>query len=459
MADPPTRADPDGAVRRALRSAPVRQALILIAVFVAVHAASLGAAYLKLRADLAAELRAELRSEAASLDVAATPRALAAIVGARARATDPADAVFVFLRADGGQIGNVIARLDGDAVHLVPIEGSNGLSPAGYIQEVRRLSGGILILGVSLAPVRALTDTFVTLFLLSLVPTALVSLLIGALLARRDARRVAQIERILDRLSGGDLAARVEPPTGADDMARIARGVNRLAQKQQASTEALRQVSTDIAHDLKTPLQRVAVLIEELRGRLDEGSEAAALAAGAAEETDRAVRVFSAMLRIAQIEGGNLAARFAPLDLCETARRIAELYQPAIEEAGDALALDLPGAPVVVTGDAELIGQALSNLIENAHRHTPPGSRIAVSVTAGAGGPGISVADDGPGIPPDERGNVTRRFYRLERSRSTPGQGLGLSLVAAIAELHGGRLSLADNGPGTVARLGFPAGP
>lgn len=437
----------------ALHSAPVRQTLLLLAVFLVAALASTGFVYLKLSGDLEAELQADLHSEAESFDLSATPTALMAIVGARARATDPQNTVIVYLREDGRQVGNAKAVLDGDEVRLSAHENAPPLSPDGYLNEIRRLPGGMLIIAQSLSPRGALADTFVTLFLLSFVPTAAVSLLVGAILARRTARRVSKIERTLDRLSGGDLSARVDEAAGRDDLARISAGVNRMAQRQQSATDTLRQVTTDIAHDLKTPLQRASAHLQELQLRQAEGSEAAELADAVAGEIAHAVQIFDAMLRISRIEGGDLAARFEPADLCEIVQRIAELYLPTLEEGGDHLRVNLPGHAVVIPCDAGLIGQAVANLIENAHRHSPPGTRITVSVSEGEAGPQIEVADDGPGIPVSERQNVTRRFYRLERSRTTPGQGLGLSLVEAIAFAHRGRLELSDNAPGTRATL------
>lgn len=149
---------------------------------------------------------------------------------------------------------------------------------------------------------------------------------------------------------------------------------------------------------------------------------------------------FDALLRIAQIEGGKPRAHFAPVDLERIARTMAELYEPAAEESGHRLSLTLRN-PATVSGDRTLIGQAMANLIENALRHSPPGP-IALDVQ----GASITVADHGPGIPAEEREAVRRRLYRLDRSRSTPGNGL--ALVDAIATLHGGRLVLADNHPG-----------
>lgn len=442
---------------RILSSMPVRQALLLVAVVAAVNFLTLGGAYLKLRADLAETLQANLDRETATLDLTIPPVVLSGMVWAKAKVTDPKDSVIVYLSDTGRQVGNAMAVRDGEDLVLKPVPGET-LSKAGYLKDARRLPGGVLIVAESLAPMEALRETFVTLLILSLVPTVILSLGIGVLIARQGARRVASIEHTLERLTAGDLAARVtEAGGGDDDLARIGEGVNRMAAKQEGATAALRQVSSDIAHDMRTPLQRISVLLHELDGRLPEGGEAAGLASKAREEADHAVAVFRAMLQIAQIEGGNLASTFEPLDLRDAAERVAELYQPAFEERGGALDVDLPPEPVAVMGEGHLIAQALSNLVENALRHTPDGTRLRISVDRIGPRPVLTVADDGPGIPSEERENVIRRHYRLERSRTTPGSGLGLALVSAIAGVHGAELVLDDNAPGLRVSLVFPA--
>ncbi|MZR14926.1 HAMP domain-containing protein [Maritimibacter sp. DP07] len=438
---------------RLIRSTPVRQAVLLVAVVALVNLASLGVAWLTQRAATVESLRAELRQDVASFDISASPSALRTLVSARARVVDPMDTVYVFLGNDGRITGNARAVLDGFDVGLTAMDPGRPLSDEGYLDEVRRLSGGVLIVGKSFEPVARLSETFLVLLAISTVPTVLIALGIGALIARTSARRVERIEAVLDRIAAGDLAARSEETGEGDDLSRIGARVNRMAQKQEAATEALRQVTTDIAHDLRTPLQRIGVTLQGLEDRLPDG-EARELAAAAGEEADRAVSVFRALLQIAQIEGGSAADRFTPVDLGALAARIAELYEPSAEDRGDGFTVDIPEAPVMVRGDGDLIGQALANLVENALRHTPAGGEIRVAV--GADG-SLCVTDSGPGIPEAERDKVLRRLYRLERSRTTPGNGLGLALVAAIAESHGATLELADADPGLSVTLRFPS--
>ncbi|MHA7877107.1 HAMP domain-containing sensor histidine kinase [Roseivivax sp.] len=438
-----------------VRSTPVRIALWLVLVFATVNLVTLGGAYLTLKAQAEAGIRADLEAEMAGLDISATPRALRTLVAVRARAADPRQRVYLFLGDDGAHAGNADARLIGSQVVLAAREGES-LSEAGYMKEVRRLSSGVLVVAQSRERVADLSRTFAGLVVLSLLPTVILSFGLGTLIARRSARRVARIETTLDRIAGGDLSARYDPGrAGEDDLTRIGRGLNRMAARQEEATEALRQVSADIAHDLRTPLQRIAVLLDEMQARTEDDDPRAPLADRAREEADRAVRVFQSLLEIAQIEAGGPEADPAPLDLAELAAEIAELYEPAAEEAGVALETEIATGPLPVTGNRALLGQALANLIENALRHGG-GSAIRLTARREGGAPVLSVADRGPGIPEEERGLVTRRLYRLERSRTTPGNGLGLALVSAVAQAHGAALELGDNAPGLRAVLRFP---
>ncbi|GAB4287531.1 MAG: ATP-binding protein [Roseovarius sp.] len=440
------------------RSMPVRLALGLVALFSLVSMVSLGGAYVQIRASLAEQIAASVEQQVAGFRVTDDPATLATLVGAEAAAADPRARIFVYLAPGGQSLGNARAEIRGAEIRLSARRGGRPLGTEGYLTRAVPMAGGLLVVGESLRPVRELERTFLKLIAFSLAPTILISLAAGILLALRSARRVRRIEATLERLAGGDLAARVAETARGDDLARIAEGIDRMASAQEAATAALRQVSADIAHDLKTPVQRIAVLLSDLRDRLPEEGAEAELAQRAAEEAERAVAVFQALLQIAQIEGGSPRARFAPVDLAELMRTFAEIYEPAAEDSGHALCLaPLPEGPVVVSGDRALLGQALANLIENALRHTPAGTRITLSLTRADGGVTLAVADDGPGIPPGEHDNVLRRLYRLERSRTTPGHGLGLALVAAIAELHGATLSLADNAPGLAVRLQLAA--
>lgn len=439
-------------MRGLLRSTPVRLALGMVALFTAVSLTTLALAYLQIRTGIEAGLNANLDQQVAGFQVAASPEALAVMVNAEAAAADPEARVFVLIGPDGRSFGNAVADLRGDEVVLRQGPTGKPLDGAGYVSRVVPMVGGLLVVAESRKPLRDLQDTFWRLLLVSLVPTVLLSLGAAVGIALSSARRVRKIEATLGALAGGNLAARVNEPDRRDDLARIGQGLDRMAAAQQASTDALRQVSADIAHDLKTPVQRIAVLLADLRDRLPDTAPEAAIADRAADEAARAVAVFQSLLHIAQIEGGSPKGRFAPVDLADLVRVFAEIYGPSAEDSGHILALALPGGPVTVQGDKGLLGQVIANLIENALRHTPAGSRVEVGLADDT----LTVADNGPGIPEGERGNVLRRLYRLDRSRTTPGNGLGLSLVAAIVDLHGATMDLSDNQPGLRVAIRFP---
>jgi signal transduction histidine kinase len=442
---------------RSAGSTPVRQAIGLVAVFAAVNLVTLGLTYLSLRRSTEEAMRANLAQLAAGFEVAASPRAVEILVTAAADAADPAHRVFAYIAPDGRVSGNAAARLTAGGVEIRPLPEGRPLGPDDYLPLIERRAGGVLIIGESLTPIRDLGRTFLGLLALSLGPTVMISLGLGAAIAARARARVDRIEAALARLSEGALDTRIPSEPGrADDLARIGARINRMAAAQEAATGALRQVSADIAHDLRTPLQRMTVLLHDLRDGLHEDSREAGLATRALAEAEGAVTVFQGLLRIAQIEGGGAQLPFAAVDLNALAADMAELYGPDAEAAGRALTLDLSPAPLTVPGERSLLGQALANLIENALRHTAAGTAIALRTLHEDGRAVIEVADRGPGIPEGARDKVLRRLYRLERNRTTPGHGLGLALVAATARLHGADLSLRDNAPGLRVRLAFP---
>lgn len=267
------------------------------------------------------------------------------------------------------------------------------------------------------------------------------------LLARRTEARIREIAETLDAVSLGDFDRRApEGTAGQDDIGRIALAINRMLDQLSANISSLRQISADIAHDLKTPIQRLRSTLEGLE---ETGADTNAIASDAISQTDSIVRVFQALLRIAQIEGGSPRARFTRVDLTELVTAIADAFQPGLEDEGRDFSLDIPaGKSLMVEGDRDLLGQMLSNLLNNAIRHAPAPAAVSISLAHEGNHHRIIIADKGPGIPEGERENVFRRLYRLERSRTTEGSGLGLAMVAAVIRLHEGSIRLEDNNPG-----------
>lgn len=268
-------------------------------------------------------------------------------------------------------------------------------------------------------------------------------------------RRVDALDRTASVIFDGDMSRRMPVRGTGDEFDRLAASLNRMLDRISALMDNLRQVSTDVAHDLRTPLSRLRQRLEDF-GKTDLTQAQRAALDGAVSEADRILSIFTALLQIAQVEGGSMRKRFEAVDLAALVTEVGEIYQAVAEGAGHALAIH--AAPdAIVRGNRELLLQLLVNLVENAITHTPAGTEVAVSVERRGEVVLLEVADDGPGILPSERDRVFGRFYRLDASRSTPGTGLGLALVAAIAEIHDVKVEVGDNRPGLLITLAFGA--
>jgi signal transduction histidine kinase len=307
--------------------------------------------------------------------------------------------------------------------------------------------GGALVVGRDLSAVRELESRLLSVAGWVGAAVLLLGLAGGLLIGRSVARRAAAMEAALAAVQAGDLDRRLAIGRGGDEFDRLAARINATLDRLQSLMVALRGVTDDIAHDLRTPLTR-------LRQRLDAAAAAptAEAIAAAQAEADALLDIFAALLRIAQVESGTQRDGFTRVDLSAIAQSVAEVYAPAAEDRGQAIATAIaPG--IAMTGDPALLTQMLANLVENAVRHGRAGGRILLGVSA----TDITVADDGPGIPPDQHERAFRRFGRLDAARSTPGSGLGLALVRAVALLHGMAISLEDAAPGLRVRIALPA--
>jgi signal transduction histidine kinase len=277
----------------------------------------------------------------------------------------------------------------------------------------------------------------------------------GAVIATRVQTRLAAAEATLHSVAKGDLAARLPVTPRGDDLDQISSAINAALTRLGGLVDAMRQVSTDIAHDLRTPLNRLRIHVETAAGNAAMGRPVADDLAAALAESDTISVTFAALLRIAQIEAGARREKFTRVDLADIAEALSEVYAEVAEDAGMAFSA-LTGRPAIIEGDKELLTQMFANLIENAIRHCPAGTAIACAVEVEGAGVVATITDSGPGIPLEERELVLRRLYRLEKSRTTPGSGLGLSLVKAVADLHEAKLTLGDARPGLQVCLTFP---
>jgi signal transduction histidine kinase len=273
-------------------------------------------------------------------------------------------------------------------------------------------------------------------------------------------RRLDTINRTSGEIIAGDLTRRVPLNGSGDEFDILAENLNRMLDRIERLMNGLREVTDSVAHDLRTPLNRLRNRLEESVARLNAGAPSNENKADEIEraiaETDQLIATFNALLLIAETDAGTTRAAMSALDLGSVAADVVELYEPLAEERKISLAL-MPGAGVVVEGNRSLIAQALANLVDNAIKYTPAGGKVRIRAANTNAGVELSVADSGPGIPPADRPRVTERFVRLEASRSSPGTGLGLSLVMAVAHFHRAELVLEDNVPtGLKAALRFP---
>ncbi len=287
-----------------------------------------------------------------------------------------------------------------------------------------------------------------------LVGTLLLSISGGVVLSRGFLRRMDAITNTCRAIMAGRMTDRIRVAGSRDEVARLASTINAMLDRIGALMETINQISSDIAHDLRTPLTRLRQHLELARTENLTAQDRVQAIDKAIAESENILAVFAALLRIGQIEAGVLRRPLGFVDLGAVVREVGETYRPASEDSGHVL--DVSGIQSVqLHGDRELLFQLFANLIENAIAHTPSGTPIAIRQTVSGDASTVSISDSGAGIPEGERDKVFRRFYRLEQARSSKGSGLGLALVKAIAEFHNATVTLADNSPGLVVAIRF----
>jgi signal transduction histidine kinase len=347
--------------------------------------------------------------------------------------------------AHSGWLSFKIATRIGRRSEIHPALGAVFVIPGGYR----------LLVAHDISDAAAFRDRIRTTLLWAGLVALGMGLLGGTLMSRNLLRRVELVNRTSERVMSGNLAERVPLRGSGDEFDQLAANLNRMLDQIERLMTAMREVTDDVAHDLKTPLARLRARLELALFEPDAGEAGHSEAIRAAiDEADRLLATFNALLGIAEAETGAGQRRMSRLDLAEVARNAVEFYEPLAEERGFSLVFDAERG-VIVRGDRHLLSQAFANLIDNALKYAG-GGEIAIQVRRCDGRALVEVADRGPGIPPPDRETVFDRFVRLEPSRSTPGNGLGLSLVRAVARRHEGSARLADHDPGLRAILELP---
>ncbi|MGN6778188.1 ATP-binding protein [Rhizobium sp.] len=446
---------------RLLRSTPLRLAISFGLFFIVAFLIAGFVAYGLMTRELARSLDVSIKdtySVVASTYSSNDLEDLIAAVDTYSILKRPEDQVFLLLDDKGARLaGNVRAATVKPGLSTVPA----ALFGLGDDDPVRLVAGNVggnsLIVGQSYRETDRIEQIALMSFAWASVIIVGAIVLGGTVLATRTQRRLEAIERTLIDVSAGNLARRIPIRSNGDDIDVVSTHMNQALARLSALVEGMRQVSTDIAHDLKTPLNRLGLTIERALQRLERSENVEDLLLDASDETARINATFEALLRISQIEAGARKTRFKSVDLQAVMTAVAEIYADVAEDNGQSLSLEPSAAgSYTINGDRELLTQLFVNLIENAITHCPAGTIITLSLMPEEQHYRACVADNGSGIPEEERELVFRRLYRLDKSRTTPGNGLGLSLVKAIADLHGASAMLEDNKPGLRACLHFP---
>ena len=438
------------------RSAAYRIALVYSAAFALAMAALGLAIFWAMHVAFTRQLDAAIGEEASTL--AAEYRSdgageLAESIAQREANTSSDRLLYALFTADGrrrfGALDTARPALGAqDIVYRDPLRGQQ----TARARAVDLGDGSRLVVAVDRDRIDRIDRIVVSVFGVGFLALLAVGVAGAALLGFYLRRRLQTISGTAEAIVAGDMARRIPVSPRGDEFDRVANSLNVMLEQIAGLIENVRQVSSDVAHDLRTPLARLRNQLEI--GLRDEDAREAVIA-DSIQRVDDLLSLFAAILRIAEVESGNLRSLFARVDLSALVIELAESYAPAVADGEQCLEWSV--VPELTThGDRELIAQAVVNLLENAQRHTPEGTTIRLTLQPFGDRIRLSVADDGPGVPGADRERVVRRFARLEESRTTPGHGLGLNLVAAVSRLHHGEFALHDNAPGLIATLDFP---
>ncbi len=388
--------------------------------------------------------------------------ALSRAIAERLQEDRNGDLVYFLADAQGTRLAGdlaqwPVARAAGDFVTFTFERRQTGpLQPHRARAEIIGLAGGLrLLAGRDINDGVVLRRTILRALGWALALTLAAAVAVGVPVILGAMRRLEEIARTSRGIIAGDLSHRVPVRGSGDDFDGLAANLNAMLDRIEALMMTVKGVSDNIAHDLRTPLARVRGRLEQARVAPPPREAFAVWADETIAHLDAVLDTFEGLLKIAEIEAGAPRPSFTRVALAAVLSDVAEFYEPMAEQKGQRLVVEI-AAVRPVEGQRDLLFRALANLVDNAIKYTPDGGRIALRLGMVAGQAQITIADNGPGIPESARAKVFQRLYRLEESRSMPGSGLGLSLVAAVAELHGARVSLEDEAPGLRVRLVFP---
>ncbi len=467
-----TRANAQSLIKRVLLASPFRLFAVYVSLFCAAVAITFIYVYLAMQGFLAQEAETAVQADVEVLQAQYREGGPSALLNAVSERSAPSgNALYLLTDGTGHRLAGNIETV---AAHLWntqgPVDFAYRTRSGGKVAErqafgfVERFPGDLrLVVGRDVEAQETVKRVMRYAFLLGYGFIALIGFAGGAIVSRRLLRRVDAASNAARAIMDGNLAERL-PVTGRrDEFDRLSQSLNAMLDRIQDLMTGLKDVSDNIAHDLKTPLHRLRTRAERALQSSPTPEKLAEALGTVIEEADTLIQTFDALLSIARLEAGSRAESFGPLNICALVRDVADLYEPASEEQQLRLRLACVG-DIMIAGEKHLLGQAMANLLDNAIKYASPASGDSANseveaafVDIGLEDKGdavdIIVADHGPGIPAKDRERVLQRFVRLQPSRSIPGTGLGLSLVAAVARLHGGSVSLEDNRPGLRIRL------
>ena len=433
------------------------QALLLAAAMLAAATA----AWITTRDLATRDLRARITVEAEAIKEELVGEGMAAAIDAvLARAERPGALKYRLLGATGTRLAGDLEAPALAAGWTTMVDGATGTAGDRHAEMLvltTALPGGArLSVGDDIARATMTRDAIFRAFAIWGLVALVLGLVASVWLTRRALRRMDAVVTILSAAGKGALSARTGfRRRNGDDIDALADGVDDMLDKIAVLVASLRRVSADVAHELRTPLTHVRQRLDQAAAAPDEAARKAALVLADADLA-RALRLFDAMLRLAEIDAGLARSRFAPVDLGDVVDRVADAYRPDIELSGRFLDVAV-AAGAVVFGDADMLAQLLANLLDNTLKYTPAGTRVGVVVVVAADVVTLAVSDDGPGIDASALPDVTRPFRRGDGAAGTPGSGLGLAIVGAVARLHGASCRFGNASPGLVVRLVFPA--